>query len=151
MNHANTVIFRTKMIIVDIWRQRDSGSGPCPFLITLLHGYIDIQYSKSDKLTFHATRNLGKTINFIIDKGFEVLTVKTDVLDASVESKISPIKILPQRQKLWAVGNKAFQMMKNEPLATQIWGKLSEKWAKRTKFLTFFSRDLTREMTAILD
>jgi len=39
-------------------------------------------------------------MKFIIDKGFEVLTVKTDVLDASVKSKISPIKILPQRQKL---------------------------------------------------
>ena len=48
--------------------------------------------SKSDKQTFQATRNLGKTMNFIIDKGFEVLAVKTDVLDASVNSKISSIK-----------------------------------------------------------
>jgi len=48
--------------------------------------------SESDKQTLQATRNLGKTMNFIIDKGFEVLAVKTDVLDASVNSKISSIK-----------------------------------------------------------
>jgi len=56
--------------------------------------------SKSDKQTLQATRNLGKTMNFIIDKEFEVLVVKTDVLDASVNSKISSIKFRSQRQKL---------------------------------------------------